>query len=124
MPLVDPTKDDIVDVTPTGEVVNTEEQGQEAVMYLYTNDGNDAPAQSFLGMFYEGVLANTLGIMRALNTETNATELLLVGVNVDTNGSQVFPLARILSSEDLGKYNSPDGKGGWFKPSGAEAPNA
>lgn len=110
--LVDPAVDDIVDVSPSGDVI----QEQEAIMYLYTNEGNDAPAQSFLGMFYEGVLQNTLGIMRALNVETDKTELLLVGVNIDSNGSEVYPLARILTPEDLGRYKSPDGKGGWFDP--------
>jgi hypothetical protein len=116
MPLVDPTKDDISDVDSDGNVVEAPKP-VELLMHIFSNHGHDAPAQSLLGLFYEGAMMNTIGIMRALNVDTNAEELLLVGVEQhDANNSSVYPLAKIIDKASLTRYKSPDGKGGWFEP--------
>ena len=116
MPLVDPKKDDITDVDAEGNAVEAPKP-VELLMHIFSNQGHDAPAQSLLGLFYEGAMMNTIGIMRALNVDTNTEELLLVGVEQhDANNSSVYPLAKILDKGNLTRYKSPDGKGGWFEP--------
>lgn len=117
--LIDVTVDDIVDVDTAGNVIE-DEGGVEANLYIYTNAGLDAPAESLIRMIYEGALTNTLGIMRALNVHTNETELLIVGVDVTDGGSTVYPIAKVLDHNDVNKYHSPDGKGGWFDPTKAD----
>jgi hypothetical protein len=116
MKLVNPKKDDIVDVDVEGNVVEAPKE-VELMMHIFSNQGADAPAQSLLRLFYEGAMLNTIGVMRALNTETGFEELLLVGVEQhDANNSSVYPLAKILDKGGLTRYKSPDGKGGWFEP--------
>jgi hypothetical protein len=55
--------------------------------------------------------------MAAFNIETQEEELLLVGVEFDEEGkANCFPVAKCLASEDVNKYLSPDGAGGYFDP--------
>lgn len=116
MKRVNPKVDDISDVDEEGNVVEAA-QPVELVMHIFSNNGHDAPAQSLLGLFYEGAMMNTIGVMRALNEDTGLEELLLVGVEQhDANNSSVYPLAKILDKSSLARYKSPDGKGGWFEP--------
>lgn len=117
--LVDKNKDDIVDVDDQGNVVQPLEP-VELNMYIFSNNPNDAPAQSLLRLFYEGALQNTIGVMRAFNTTTGEDELLLVGVEQEGKAINTYPLAKILGREAPAVYKSPDGKGGWFEPLKAE----
>jgi hypothetical protein len=119
--MIDKSKLDISDVDEQGNVIP--EPKVEAVpevelnMYIYSNNGHDAPAESLLRLFYEGALQNTIGVMRARVGDTDETALLLVGVAPkEGGGTQVYPLARILGQEDVANLKSPDGKGGWFDP--------
>jgi hypothetical protein len=116
MSLINKEKDDIVDVDVEGNIVE-ESKEVELLMHIFSNQGADAPAQSLLHLFYEGAMLNTIGVMRALNSDTGLEELLLVGVEQhDANNSSVYPLAKILDRSSLSNYKSPDGKGGWFSP--------
>lgn len=109
------TVDDIVDIGPDGNPL--EQISVSGNLFIFSNNPKDAPAESLLTMFYEGVLMNTLGIMRALNTETGQEELLLVGVQDEGDGRiNTFPVAKVLGREAPAIYRSPDGKGGWFEP--------
>ena len=85
------------------------------VLYRFTNKEEGGYMDNILAMFYEGVYYNQLGIMEAFNLDTEKEELILVGVEADDNNKPVcFPIAKILAAEDVAKYRSPDGKGGWF----------
>lgn len=85
------------------------------VLYKFTNKEESQYLDSLLAMFYQGAYDNQLGIMEAFNIETEQEELILVGVAADDDGKPVcFPLAKVLASEDVKNYLSPNGKGGWF----------
>lgn len=94
------------------------DETNEITLYTFANHHPAPELEVLLRMFYRGASENMLGIMQALNTETNAEELVLVGVSLDSKGNtQCYPLATLLSKEQTPKYRSPDGKGGWFDPS-------
>lgn len=97
--------------------VNEAPETREVIMYTFTNKANTAPLESILAMFYTGTNSNTVGIMEAFNLATEEEELVLVGVQADEDGKPMcFPLAKVLKAEDVTKYLSPDGKGGYFDP--------
>jgi len=71
---------------------------------------------ALMEMFYRGAFANTLAYMDALNEETGEVEQLLVGFEKDPKTGKVdtYPLAKLLTPEELSKYKAPDGKGGYY----------
>lgn len=81
-------------------------------MMVFSNNPN--PVQyNLIEMFYRGVLANTLGLMEARNTETGELELILVGLDKEGEEVKTYPLA-VMLKKDAGKlYEAPDGKGGY-----------
>lgn len=83
-------------------------------LYVFSNPGDDAGTTELLQMFYRGAYTNSVGIMRALNTSTNKTETLLVGLEIQGGETQLLPLAKVLDPSEVSKYLSPDGKGGYF----------
>lgn len=90
----------------------------EILLSVFSNTLEDEAAYQLLQMFYKGAVENSIGMMRALNNETGETELLIVGVALaEGGGVNTYPLARVLEPQDVPKYFSPDGKGGWFDPS-------
>lgn len=101
-------------------VANGIEQAPESdspspVLYKFTNAEASPYLDSVLAMFYQGVYDNTIGIMEAYNIETEAEETILVGVELDENSKPIcFPLCKVLRAEDVTKYLSPNGKGGFF----------
>lgn len=96
------------------QTADTDESG--LIAYMFTNHREQAPMiQSLLDMFYKGAYNNTIGIMSALNKDTDNEELLIVGVTQLENGlTDTYPLARILSPLEVARYVGPDGKGGWL----------
>ncbi len=87
------------------------------ILYKFTNHEDSPHLDSLLAMFYQGAFDNQLGIMQAFNLTTDEEYLILVGVAADENGKPVcFPVAKVLSAEDVPNYLAPDGKGGWFDP--------
>ncbi len=89
----------------------------EIVLSVFSNDPKDEAAYQLLQMFYKGAVSNSIGMMRALNNETGETELLIVGVErAEGGGVNSYPLARVLNPQDVPKYFSPNGLGGWFDP--------
>lgn len=103
----------------------TPEEGVAPILYTFANRSPAPELESLLSMFYYSAFDNTLGIMQALNSETGEEEVLLVGVNVDDNGkTECFPLARLLSAEEVEKYRAPDGEGGFYDLTDSEAAQA
>jgi len=95
---------------------NTEATNEiSPVLYTFTNKEEAGYLDNILAMFYQGVYDNQIGIMEAFNLDTETTELILVGVAADEDNKPVcFPIAKVLAAEDVSKYLSPDGNGGWF----------
>lgn len=96
------------------------------VLYKFTNEAESPQLDDILAMFYQGCYTNTIGIMQAFNLDTQETDLILVGVQLDENGKpDCFPLARALKAEDVTRFLAPDGKGGFYDPlNGPEAEEA
>ena len=98
--------------------IENEDQGQEAVLFTFTNDKgpeNMGVLQGLLKMVYHTVLTNRLGIMQAKNSETGEQEVVLVGVEQFDTGLSCYPLFSPIRAEDVAKYVAPDGKGGWVE---------
>lgn len=97
---------------------NVEEQGQEAVLFTFTNDKNEYNMNMLSGllkMVYHTVLTNRLGIMQAKNSETGEQEVVLVGVEQNGDSLNCYPLFSPIRAEDVAKYVAPDGQGGWLE---------
>ena len=92
------------------------------IEYMFTNDLTSVQRlRPLLHMFYKGVFTNTIGIMNALNTETDEEELILVGVEHTEDGRTLtYPIASILDNTLASKYVGPDGRGGWLIDEDAE----
>lgn len=107
-----------VDTNNIEQTANGTAPGQpqrEPVLYKFTNAESSPNLDNILAMFYQGVYDNRIGIMEAFNLETETEELILVGVELDENSKPIcFPLCKVLRAEDVTKYLSPNGKGGYF----------
>lgn len=85
------------------------------VLYKFTNQAESSSLDDLLAMFYQGTYGNTLGIMTAFNLKTSEEEVILVGVVLDENGkADCYPVAKVLSAEDVANYLAPDGKDGYY----------
>ena len=90
--------------------------GKEIVEWIYTNDkaGKNVMRQLF-HLFYSGVFANRVGIMQCLDTETDKIETILVGISHTAEDSVVtWPIAKVLTEGEQGRYLAPDGNGGYL----------
>lgn len=87
----------------------------EVSLYVFTNDPKEEGTMALLQMFYQGAFDNTVGIMRALNTDTGKVESILVGLVSEDGVTSTYPLAKVLDPQDAQKYLSPDGNGGYFE---------
>lgn len=102
-------------MTNENEVV--EDNGQEAVLFTFTNDKsaeNMGLLQGLLKMAYHTVLTNRLGIMQAKNSETGELEVILVGVEQNGDDLNCYPLFSPMRAEDVAKYLAPDGQGSFL----------
>lgn len=91
---------------------NRNKVAMDMEMMLFSNNPN--PIQyNLLEMFYRGVLANTLGLMEARNTETGELDLILVGLDKEGTEIKTYPLAVMLKTDGGKIYEAPDGKGGY-----------
>lgn len=100
-------------------------EGVAPILYVFANRTPAPELESLLAMIYSAAYDNTLGVMQALNSETNAEEVVLVGVAVDEAGKTAcFPLASLLAVEDVPKYRAPTGQGSWYDPADEEATKA
>lgn len=80
----------------------------------FTNHENSPHLDQLIQMFYHGTATESIGIMQALNKNTNKEELVLVGVRMLDDIPSCYPLAKILTEEEASVYLSPDGVGGFI----------
>lgn len=85
---------------------------RDVVLNVFSNDPNPIK-YNMLEMFCRGALTGTLGLMDAMNTETNEVETILVGISLEDGKQVTYPLATLINAEASGKYLAPDGKGGY-----------
>ena len=76
---------------------------------------NDMPpmAEELLKTLYTATFDNQIGLMYAKHVDTGAVEALLVGLHVNGDDFHVFPLAKIMNSDEAALYLAPDRMGGW-----------
>lgn len=87
-------------------------------LHIFTNDPTNPMAAKQLEMLYRAVMTGRVGLMHAQNVDSGKIETLLVGVDSDpTEGLLTFPIARLLTEDDMGTYLPPDGHGGYSVPS-------
>ena len=83
--------------------------------YKFTN--KDSPyLDTIIDMFYSAASRGVIGIMEAKRSDTGEEELLLVGVEVEGDSIDCYPLASIIKAEQASVYMYPDGVGGWGSP--------
>lgn len=99
---------DIIPIVP--DIPKAEHpKGIEMTEWVFTDDDkNPAPFMLFHA-FYDGVFANKIGIMQATHKDSGNKAMLIVGVEVTDEGTALYPLARILESEEVLKYEGPSG---------------
>jgi hypothetical protein len=89
--------------------------GIEMTEWTFSNDKSNMAIRQLFHGFYNGVFANKLGLMHALNTETENVETIIVGVENGPDGVKLFPLAKVLDGDELSIYKAPDGNGGFVQ---------
>jgi hypothetical protein len=87
---------------------------KEVTLNVYTNEPTKYK-YDLLEMFYKGTYGGTIGLMEALDADTETTELLLVGIAYEDGKQVTYPLAKLLRPEEVKSYLAPDGKGGYSK---------
>lgn len=105
---------DFAEAVAAGKIKEVEAPDErEMFEWTFSNDKSNNAIRQLFHMFYQIVFDNKLGLMHALNTESDKVETLIVGVEQTPNGTACWPIAKILTEEEQGKYKSPDGNGGW-----------
>ncbi len=104
------SNDDILETSQAA----VSEDAQKYKLMIFSNDKSNPFPSKQLEMFYRAVIANKVGIMHAKNVETDAIETLLIGFEQDAGELITYPLAKILSGDELNLYLPPDGEGGYL----------
>lgn len=107
---------DLMERLVKGEQVAAEmpEDMDTMTEWTFTNDKTNPAVRQIFHILYQGVFSNTVGVMHALNTETDMVETLIVGLARNDDGSvATWPLAKIIPESEQGNYKAPDGNGNW-----------
>lgn len=83
------------------------------VEWTFSNDKENPAIRQLFHLLYNGVFKNKVGVMHALNKETDVVETLIVGIDVTDGNVAAWPIAKLLTEEEQGKYLSPDGNGSY-----------
>lgn len=88
--------------------------------HVYSNEPYNPVPYGLLDLFYKVTHENRLGLMVALDTETNEPRLVLCMVgDKGEEDVDLFPIAALLKEEELTRYRAPLGNGE-YNESGAE----
>lgn len=88
-----------------------EEMAQSMVEWTFSNDKSNQAIRQLFHLLYDGVFKNKIGVMHSLNRDTNLVETLIVGIDATDGNVAAWPIAKLLTEEEQGKYASPDGNG-------------
>jgi hypothetical protein len=110
----DTMESDITDAMQ--EVPETEHpDGCEMQEWVFTNDKTNPAPRGLFRLIHMSAFQNKLGIMHALDPDSNKVVTLIVGVDQNEQGSIVcWPLAKILTEEEQKAFKSPDGSGNYI----------
>lgn len=110
-------KDILEEILPTAEATKVEHpEHREVIEWLFTNDKTNPAAINIFRIFHQVTYANSLGVMHAKKKDSDEIVTLLVGVDIQDDGSiQTWPLAKVLTPEEQNSFVSPDGEGGWLE---------
>lgn len=102
--------DNVVPLFPEIELAE-HPAGIEMTEWAFSNDKTNQHIQHLFHMLYNATFRNKIGVMHALHAETNEVHTLIVGVEATDEGIITWPLARVLTEEEQGKYKAPTGQG-------------
>lgn len=92
--------------------------GVEMVEWIFTNDKTNEYTKLLFHGLMQGAFSNKLGIMQAKRKDSDKVETLIVGVELVDGRYDVapncYPLAKVLTEEELNAYVTPDGNGGYL----------
>lgn len=80
--------------------------------WIFANKENPALFQLFHSL-YHAVHQNKIGVAHCKNRADGSISTLIVGVEETEEGTQLYPLARILNEGEMEHYLAPDGNGGY-----------
>lgn len=108
--------EEMVEVAITGEVHEAQHPDGKPIRELcFTNDKTNPFIRQQFHIWMQASYANAVGLMHAKRKDTGEIHTLLVGVEVQEDGSiATYPLAKILEPEEQNKYLAPDGEGGYI----------
>lgn len=103
------------------EVMNGEVQeakhpdGKEMTEWVFTNDKTNPHIRQLFHLLMNSAFFNKFGLMHALVKDTNEVHTIIVGVEETPEGVATWPIAKILTEEEQGQYQAPDGHGSYIK---------
>lgn len=88
--------------------------GIEMQEWVFTNDKTNPALRGLFRVLHMSAFQNKLGLMHALDPESNKVVTLIVGVDKDAEGNVIcWPLAKVLTEEEQKVFKSPDGQGNY-----------
>lgn len=95
-------------------LMSDNEQNGQLQLLVFSNDKSEKNlevARGLLKMLYHAFLTNKVAAMEAFNSETNTTELILVGVEQNGDSVNCYPILKPIVDSGAAKYLAPDGNG-------------
>lgn len=89
----------------------------DMIPHVYSNDKYNPVPYGLLDILYRQVFENRVGIMNAKEVSTGKEVPVICFVG-DRDGDDValFPIARMLTEDEVGNYLAPLGDGEWHEP--------
>lgn len=81
--------------------------------WTFTNDKTNPAIRGMWHLFHSAAFNNKLGLMHSRHIPSGTIHTLIVGVEQTTDGVHTWPLARVLTEDEQGTYEAPDGEGGF-----------
>jgi|SRR5690625_286192 len=85
--------------------------------HVYSNDPHNPVPYGLLDILYRQVFENRVGIMQAkeVSTGKEVPVICFVGDREDEDVA-LYPIARMLTEDEVGNYRAPLGEGKWHEP--------
>lgn len=99
-----------------GNIVEAETpEGAEMTEWVFTNDPSNQAIRQLFHMFVHSAFTNKLGVMHAKRKNSNIIDTVVVGIEVVDGQIATWPIAKLLTEEEQGNYQAPDGEGGFLE---------
>lgn len=108
------TEEVVNDVLAMLEVQEAEHpDGKPLTEWVFANDKTNPAVRNLFHMFHQAAFVNQLGFMVARDKQTGALTTLIVGVQQDSDGLNLWPMAKVLTETEQNNYEYPDGEGNY-----------